>query len=367
MSLLMHFQRSYRCTSFFSLTSLAVVVILFTGCSENVEPIAPELKPRPVKVVSIASGDELDSRTYPASVRAAERIDLSFEVPGKIIKLPAQEGQLLEKGALVAQLDQRDFRSTADEARARYNNAAANFQRAKDLLEKKFISPAEYDRLKSNMQVTKAQMEKAEKALESTKLIAPFSGRIAVRHVENYQEIQAKQTIVSLQGSDFLELVVYVPERIMATVKDVRKDATVKAQFDALPGKSFDVTIKEYSTQADPVTQTFRFVLQMPRPADSNILPGMTAKVIATRTNRPEALDFVLPTSAIAADEAGNTNVWLVEDNKTKRQPVTLGNLIGEDKVSILKGLSPGNVIVVAGVSKLREGMSVRPIEKVEF
>lgn len=354
-------------TTLFRCMMLLFVAIAFTGCGDSTEFTAPEPKPRPVKAITLSESGDNTTRTFPATVRAADRIDLSFEVSGKIIKLPVQEGELLDKGALVAQLDQRDFISTVNEARARFTNAKGNFNRAEDLLEKKFISPAEYDKLKSDMEVARAQMEKAEKALESTTLVTPFKGRIAVRHVENFQEILAKETIVSLQGSDFLELVVNVPERIMATVTNVREDASITAQFDALPNKQFDVTIKEYSTQADPITQTFRFVLQMPRPNEGNILPGMTATVMAKRKTEGGRIHFVLPTSAIAYNPAGEPSVWLVENNLSKRVAVTLGELIGQDKISVESGVNPGNVVIVAGTSKLREGMKVRPIDKVSF
>ena len=348
-------------------TSSLISLVLVSGCDDKQALTVPEPKPRPVKVMVISEGINFVERDFPATVRAAERIELSFEVAGKIIKLPAQEGQLLEKGALVAQLDERDFRSTFNEAKARFTNAAGNFNRAKDLLEKKFISPAEYDRLQSNMEVSRAQMEKAEKALNSTQLLAPFTGRIATRHVENFQEIQAKQSIVSLQGSDILELVVNVHERIMATVRNAQSEVDIKAEFDGLPGKLYDLTIKEFSTQADPITQTFRFVLQMPRPKEGNILPGMTATVKAKRRQADSVPTYILPTSAIASDPSGQPQVWLVEVNSVQPQAVTLGDLVGKQQVFVKQGIKAEDVVVIAGISKLRKDMKVRPVTKVAF
>jgi RND family efflux transporter MFP subunit len=139
----------------------------------------------------------------------------------------------------------------------------------------------------------------------------------------------------------------------------------VFAQFAASPDKKYKLSLKEYSTEADPKTQTYRVVMTMPAPKDINILPGMTATVSGSRTEAGSTR-MVIPAIAVFADEGGGSNVWIIkkETMMVNKQKVTTGDLTGKDAIEIVDGLKPGDVIAVAGVSHLREGMKVRPLDE---
>ena len=129
-------------------------------------------------------------------------------------------------------------------------------------------------------------------ALDDTCLRAPFSGVVAKRHVENHQEVQAKAPIVFLQDLSQIEVVVDVPETLAAQIrKGYAPD--VAARFACAQDKTFPLTLKEFSTKADPQTLTYQAVLVMPRPQGVSILPGMTATV----DGRPKATLNTAPAS----------------------------------------------------------------------
>jgi len=365
----MRFCPRTRCHALGLIVGLSI--LLTTGCSEQ-QPVVEEPIVRPVKVLELVGSDASVVREFPGRVRAAQRAELSFEVAGKLQQLPVREGQLLEQGDLVAALDDRDFASALKSAQAEFDNALANFRRGSVLVKDGNISKTDFDTLKSRRDVTSANLAKAEKAMSDTRLLAPFRGRVANRLVENFQDVQAKEPIISLQDIDELEILVDLPEsHVIRGPRSTEQAPKVVARFDAFPDKRYDLDIKEFSTQADPTTQAFRVVLSMVQPEDFQALPGMTAIVEveypADRVaGRPS---FVVPAIAVFADETGASQVWVVDpqDNTVKNRKVETGKLLGTESIRIISGLEVGEVIAVSAVSRLREGMVIRPIDEVRF
>ena len=204
-------------------------------------------------------------------------------------------------------------------------------------------------------------------------MLAPFSGRVASRLVENFQDVQAKQAIVRLQDIEQLEVVVDIPENRAIRIRDEgRQAAKVHAVFEAAPDREFPLTIKEFSTEANPETQTFEVVLAMPQPEGLLLLPGMTAMVWAESTEAGQggaADTFAIPATALYADDTGKPHVWVVDtqSNTVAKRAVETGELGGTASIRVTSGLRAGEMIAVSAVSRLREGMEIRPIDKVQF
>jgi len=353
------------------LFAAGLLILLLAGCGQEQAPeeIAAV---RPVKTLILAGADSGAKLQYPGTVRAAQRADLSFEVPGQLKELPVKEGQVVKRGDLIAKLDDRDFMSSLQSAQAEYDNAMANFERASKLVKDGNISRTDYDRLKAQKDVKAAHLAKASKALEDTKIHAPFGGRVARRLVENFQDIQAKQPIIKLQDIDQLEIVIDVPEnRAIRANVDGAPLPKLQAAFEASPGRDFELQVKEFSTEADPDTQTFKAVLMMPQPEGLLILPGMTAMVSVDDQRVGTSLEggFTIPAAALFADEAGVPQVWVVdtEANTVHRRTVETAELTGSANIRVVTGLKAGEMLAVSGVTRLREGMEIRPIDKVEF
>ena len=179
--------------------------------------------------------------------------------------------------------------------------------------------------------------------------------------MENHQEIQAKQPIVFFQDISNIEVIVDVPERLATKIRQGYTPDAV-ARFAGAPDKAFPLTLKEFSTKADPQTLTYQAVLVMPRPKSINILPGMTATVEGTpQTNGTNSPRIVIPAIAVTEDAQKQSYVWILnrETMTVMRKDVNVGELTGSDGIEILAGLSTGDQIVTAGVTKLIQGMKV--------
>jgi len=346
--------------------ALAFIVV---GCSkDNVALQRTVIQPAKVMVVKGASN--AINRQIPGTVRASQRVQLAFHVAGQLEYFPLKEGQKVTKGEVLGRLDDRDYRSNLSAAMAEFSKNRANVKRTEELLATKFISQAEYDGLKAAQDVAASNLDKANKALDDAELKAPFTGTIAKRYVENFQDIQAKQPIVSLQDNSQLEVVISVSESLISKHNlDDDKGLTLSARFKAFPNQDFELFVKEYSTEADSKTQTFDIVLGIKKTDGIALLPGMTANVHAQIASTLEQADtFLVPLHAVVADEEENPFVWVVSQSgdTVSRKPIALGDLKGNDSVEAM-GLEVGDVVVVGGVTKMREGKVIRPIEKVAY
>jgi len=349
-----------------------VILVVFSGCGKKEQVTQQREVIRPVKTMVLGASLAKDSRQFPGTVRASDRVDLAFNVAGPLIELPVKQGQSVNKGDLIARIDPRDFQSNLKAAEARYTETKTNFERGQEMVKQGFISKVQFDQLRSNFKQAEADLAVKKKALNDTYLRAPFAGKIAKRFVQNFEDVNAKQPIISLQDTAMIEVVVNAPERIVAGARGEAdgSQATAVAVFDSVSGQKFELSIKEFATEADPQTQTFEYVLMMPQPDKANILPGMTATVIVTaKGDAEEAAAHIIPALAVFANEAGTPQVWVVDpnDNTVHSREVQTAELKGSESIKITKGIKNGELIAVAGVSVLREGMKVRPVDKIEF
>lgn len=343
---------------------LVLGVALLSSCKEKQEVVAPEPM-KPVKLFAVKSSQEQLSMSMPGRVRASKRSELSFKVSGPLEKLSIEEGQVVKKGDVVAQILPRDFQTNVNQAKAQELEAEQQYQRYKELFAKQQVSKSEFDRYRASRDVARAQLDDAQNALKDTTLVAPFDGVIAKRYVENFEKVSAQQAIVYLQLIDKLEILIDVPETMMAQFRHVG-DVAVFAEFDAISGGKYPLTIKEFSTDADPATQTYQVVLVMEQPKEGNVLPGMTAKVTASADNWSNIGEQIfIPAIAVLNDAENQNYVWTFNksDQTVSKTAVTIGQLEGSKNVVIESGLIGDEEIVTAGVTKLRDGMKVRPWE----
>ena len=411
------------------------LLLAIVACEKKEEETSTREVVRPVKMMAVTSTREAFKRSFPGKVRASKRVELAFQVSGPLIELPIEEGQNVEKGALLARIDPRDFKVNLRNAEGKLANAKASLKamrqaRPEDI--RKFqaalnkakaalkLATAEYDRImrikaadsgavsqgmidkavekkertEANLRKTeedlriakrgarkedieakeaeikslKASVDAAKLQLSYTYLQAPYSGILSKRYVDNFQEVRAKQDIVSLDDISYVEILVDVPEIVMARVKSGSTPSAV-AEFASAPGKQYPLSIKEYSTRADPKTQTFQLVFQMPQPEDINVLPGMTATVSGSRQeSEQEAERFLIPAIALVSDASGKAHIWIVDKESmiVELRPVKTGDLTGTDSIVILEGIENGELVAVSGVSRLREGMQVSDLSKME-
>jgi len=343
------------------------------GCTNESDTMAEDTILRPAKIFEVGQHSQSLLRNFPAKVEANADSKLAFRVSGQIIKLLVKAGENVKQGQVLARLDPKDFKLRLDDRQARFALAKSQFERAKSMLNKKLIAQSQYDEALANLRVSQSGLDTARVDLDYTYLRAPFAGSIAQRGAENHENIQAKQTIFTLQTNDRIDISIQVPERLVAHINpETQYQPTVS--FASYPQKHYLAQVKEWDTVADPVTLTYQVVFSMAAPIDINILPGMSANLKADLfqiTDYPQS-SFQLPVEAVfSAPDASSENparyIWKLNSaSKTvTRVEVTVGE-IKEGGIEVLSGVAQGDKIISAGVHFLSEGIQVRPWNREE-
>lgn len=356
------------------MTVVILPALIISACSESPELVVEEII-RPIKMITVASEENKATLEYPGVIAATQSVELGFEVQGKIIELPITESQQVSEGEVLARLDSKDYVAARDGARSNHYALNSVYKRAKKIFDLGAGSQAEVDLTLRDVRVAYEQLKTAQKALDDTTLVSPFSGEVAKKIVNNFQNVQAKEPILLLQDRSSLEIDVTVPEqdfvRAETTITPEARTERVQPEIilSAMPGKRFPARFKSFSSAADPVTRTYKVTLAFDNPEGVTVLPGMTAKVVV-HVNGDKAEEagmggLVVPVSSIASDAKGNAYAWMIsaETMQVSKVSVSLGTLSGAN-VRIIDGLKPGDKIAISGVHYLSEGMKVRPLDK---
>ena len=357
-------------TRLMPLVLAGLVLTLLSACEKAVEK-APEIV-RPVRMLTITTLTGGESLSYPGEILGVQNAELSFEVQGRLVDLPAEEGIDVTAGQVLARLDPADFQANVNAALADYNNAKTTFERFQEVYEKGAISRQDFDNQRRAFEVAEAKLATARKALADTALRAPFAGRIGRVYVDNFNNVQAKQAILLIQDLSQLDIIVNVPEqdwqraRPGLTLAQQTERARPYVSLPTFPDRQFPARITEVAASADPVTRTFAARGRFDPPEDIVILPGMSATVTVTiSTENLVGFDSAVrvPANAIVGGNDGGSYVWKVdgETMAVSLSPVTPGQMSGS-MITILDGLSAGDRIAISGVQHLAEGMQVREL-----
>jgi multidrug efflux pump subunit AcrA (membrane-fusion protein) len=314
---------------------------LLCACSKKQAPVQAVV--RPVKSMVIQLPETSAIRTYPAKVQASKKVTLTFKVSGPLMELPIKEGDDVKKGALLARMDPRDYktalskiRSAIATARAKFKSMKAarpedikvleaqvsaakaqldqanqDYERSAGLYEQNLASKAEYDRFKSMRDIANARLktarqnlEKGQKGARSEDIEAMNSDINGLKARQNealnaledtYLKAPFSGTVARIFVENYQNIRAGEPilslqdisglEIIINAPERVVAESSsmdcfvVTAVFDSLPGKTYKLKIKEFAVEADPQTRTYRVVFSMKAPKNSVILPGMTCTV----------------------------------------------------------------------------------------
>ena len=333
---------------------------LLLNCSKEEKKIIKV--PMKVKTVIVHFSAAIFEQVYPGEVRAKNRAELSFEVPGKVIKRSIIEGQLLKKGDVIAELKKEDYKLKLQNARAEFAQTKAEYERARVLWASEAISKSEFDEKKALYLSAKSKRDLAKRDLTNTVMRAPYDGKIAKVYMENFEEVKAKQPVLSYYNEKSFEIKINIPESHIAKMQ--RKTTVVATGSLAdLPEKVLELKFKEYSSKVDPSTRTFEAVFSILDMRDVLLLPGMTINVKAafiTQNNVGNDVAMIPSVSVLEADKKSFVYVVKTENMVLEKREVTIGKMRGS-KIEIIKGLKEGDRVVAAGAYALNEG------DKVEF
>ncbi|HUE91569.1 efflux RND transporter periplasmic adaptor subunit [Pseudomonas sp.] len=343
--------------------------LLLAGCDQP--PAPQEQAPRLVKLFTVEDPASQRLREFPARLKATEEAELSFRIGGQLKSLEVLQGQPVKRGQLIASIEDTDQRLRVGDRLASFDLANAQFKRIAKLLERQMISRSEYDQRKAALDSANAALNLARQELDYTRILAPFDGVVANTHVDNFQVVQAKQPVATLQSGDRLDVLFQMPENLLTNLRS-REDSIdyhPSVILDSLPDREFEAVYKEHSTQPDPRTLTYQVTLSMPRPEELTLLPGMSAtvRVDFAQLSRTPDTRLLVPVEAVFSADTGPASakqVWVAREQdgalRLSARQIEVGKLT-HSGIEVLSGLEPGEQIVAVGGAELEEGQAVRP------
>ena len=342
---------------------------LLVGC-ERAE-VTTEIKNPLIRSMEVKVLDFHDKLYFPAVANAAEKARLSFRVAGEINRLEVKEGERVVKGDVIAELDPTDYQLEVDNAQARYTVVNSQYRRSSPLVKKGLLAKSQFDEIAAQRQIAYAELELAKLRLSFTKLRAPVDGIISRVSVDQFENIQVGQQIVNIHSVEDVEVVIQLPDRIYVNQPTETLVSDIRALVRVPSGSEYEARIKEFTTEPDPSTGTFTVTLALPMPENDLILDGMAVDV--TSYGRDIGLELkagvLIPIEAVFnadGDPLDNKDsyVWVLnEDDTVTKQQVVLGKA-NQTTLQVIKGLEIGQHIVIAGVSKLRDGMTVEVLSQ---
>ena len=354
--------------------ALSVVVALaVAGCSRPEAPLEPI---RSVKLMTVTASGVTARQELSGEVRARTESRLGFRVGGKLVERPAEVGQLVKAGQLLARLDASDLKLASQAAQAQVSAAqtqrdlaAADLKRFTDLKAQGFVSGAEIERRQATLQAAEASLQqaRAQGALQGnqadyTRLLADSAGVVVSVEAEVGQVVAAGSPVVRVARDGARDVVFSVPESDAVLVKPGLK-AQVRLWSDTAQGVNSTLVgeVREVAASADPVTRTFQVKLALPAEAVAPL--GSTAFVVLPPASGDAPVVIKLPTSALMpaspADKKSSA-VWVFDpaSSTVQARTVQVGGADGNQMV-ILSGLNPGDEVVAAGVHVLSPGQHV--------
>ncbi len=344
------------------------------GCGQE-EPPASEPVIRPVRVEPVRYTGGKRIRTFSGTARAGLESSLSFRTGGSIKALPIKLGDRVRRGQVIARLDPKDFELQVQEAEASLNqakaqarNASANYERIRGLYENNNVSINDLDAARADTDSANAQvvsiakrLELAQSQLSYTELKAPVDGFIAEVKAEVNENIQGGQAIAVLNAGSRPETTFLVPEQLIGGVREGEK---ALVRFDAIAGETFEATITEVGVASGQVATTFPVTARLDK-GNGNVRQGMVAEVSVTFGSAESAAKLYVKPKAVVEDRSGRF-VYVADPAGqqaglavVRRREVETGELTN-DGLEVLSGLTENELLVVAGIRFLEEGMTVK-------
>lgn len=336
----------------------------------------PEPAPEPVrsvKLLTVGPSNLSAASEYAGEVRARVESRLGFRVGGKLVERPAEVGQRVKAGQLLARLDAQDLALSGQAAQAavtaaltQRDLARADLERFKGLLAQGFVSQAEIDRRQATLDAAEATLRQAQ-AQSSVqgnqtgyaRLLADAPGVVTAVQAEAGQVVQAGGSVVVLAQDGERDVVIAVPEDRLAQVRP-GTPARVRPWAQADGSVDLKATVREVAASADPATRTYQVKLALP--AEATLPLGATAYVTLDTPYTGQAA-ITLPTTAVMQSAEGDRSgsiVWLFDQGSGTVQPRPV-QVAGADgnRVVIAEGLKPGDEVVAAGGHVLSAGQKV--------
>lgn len=336
------------------------------------------------RVVSVSTGKARVGRVrlevlLTGALRPKEQVEVTAKATGRVEKLTHQLGDFVQKGDLIAELEDDELQqqvsrakaalavvaASARQRQAELANSKANLERYQKLVKDGLASRVDFEEKQTALEVVKAQLQLTEAQrgqaqaelnellirLEQTRINSPMNGHIAKRHIDQGAVVTPSTPIVTLVNLSTMVTMANVPEHDVGRLK-VGNLATI--EVDAFSGRSFQGKIARISPVLDAATRSATVEVEIPNP-ETGLRAEMFARVKLDLGSTRDAV--LIPREALVY-RGTQPGVFLLDRNRAVFHGIETGASMADD-VEVVGNLQPGTTIVTRGASMLREGDQV--------
>ena len=338
-----------------SIQVLLFLVLSLTACNEKPDPIKRSPAALPAVEVAIVAIESLNHNiTVTGTLEPRRTVRFYNQAEGLLLELPFHEGDKVNKGDLLARLDDTIIKAEYNKAEATLKQSRIDYGRLEKLAPTNLTSKELLTRAKTKKTLDEAEYNLQKKRLSYTLIKAPWTGIISERLVEPGDVLPLHTHFMSLIDTSSLIVKISLSELYLSKIKP---DDTIQFTVDALGKKSWSGKVTRIYPIID--AQTRKGVIEVDlSPVPQGAKPGQLTRINITT---PEEQILVIPISAIRYDQQGAYVFVVNEENKIQRSNIVTGRKYPQ-KMEILAGLTPGQKIVKKGLFGLRSGKKVKII-----
>lgn len=289
---------------------------------------------------------------YTGDVVPSQQANIVAKVSGTLDQIPVNIGARVSQGQLLAEIDATELAQQVELAGATFSTARSDYERARELLDRKLTSAQDFEKAEAQMKVARANHDAATTRLSYARITAPFSGIITRRFLDpGAVAIANSSTLFTLMDFDSVRVSINLLEK---DVPVLTVGAPARVSADAFPNEFRAGRVGRLSQAVDPATRTMPaevFVANQ----DLRLKPGMYVTVSLTLAEHPDAV--TVPAQAVLNDTAGPC-VYITADGKARRVPVTTGIEQG-GRIEVVSGLAGTESVITAGQQFARDGSPV--------
>ncbi len=346
------------CQPSITLLTTIMVAALIGGCKPPEKANASSASANsakaalPVYTHTVQAAPLEEKITATGSVMAEESVTLTSEVAGLVTSINFEEGSEVAAGDLLFKTNDADLQAELERSKAQIALARVQADRQKKLLGVQGASQEAYDVALNELHVLEAETALLDARLAKTRVLAPFAGRIGLRHISEGTYLTPGTPVATLQNLSTLKVEFSVSERHMDRLQIGREVQVTVAGAD----QPFSAKVYAIEPRIDATTRTISLRARAANP-DGRILPGAFATVTLPLRTIPDAL--LVPTAAIIPGLNQQT-VYVIEDGKAAPRSVQTGIRLDRD-IQIISGLADGDVVITSGQLQIRPGTPVTP------
>lgn len=323
---------------------LAGVLLLAAGAEAREAPgvlvARAEIVPFPLEIEALGT------------TRANESVDIRPLVSQRIVAIRFEEGEHVEAGRVLIELQSAEARADVASAKANLAESETQLRRARELYKTKAVSASELDQRVTRRDADQAALDAARARYEDTSIRAPFAGVLGLRRVSLGSYVTPETIVTTLDDIETIKLDFDVPATVLSRLDS---GLPILANSAAWPDLVFEGTVATIDTRVDPVSRTIAVRALLPND-DGRLRPGM---FLTVRLLRDDIEALVVPEEAIVPERSRQYVLVVQEEGTVERREVETGRRV-PGYVEVRDGLEPGERVIVEGTQKARPGAPVR-------